>query len=73
MGKKNDRNYIQIEDINSNTINAANNSKILRITINKEISLDAHISSPTTKIQLTYNKIRGAIRFMDTKIKGNNY
>ena len=69
MGKKNDRNYIQIEDINSNTINAANSSKVLRITVNKEISLDAHISSPTTKIQLTYNKIRGAIRFMDTKTK----
>ena len=41
--------------------------KILDIIINRENNMYEHLSAMMNRIQITYNKIRGALRFMNVK------
>ena len=56
-----------ITDEKKNIIKQNNTIKILGYRINRSNNLENHISGLVSKINFTYNKIKGALSYMNTK------
>ena len=62
-------NNLYIEDGENNIIHVARNMKILFIIMNRENNIYEHLSVMMNKIQMTNNKMKGALRFMNVKTR----
>ena len=67
MNTNTEANNLFIVDNENNIICVAKTMKILSIIINRENNMYEHLSAMMNRIQITYNKIRGALRFMNVK------
>ena len=67
--KESEDNPITIYDNKGNIINEKKTIKILGYTVNRYNDLENHLSSLTAKITNSFNKIRGALPYMDQKSK----
>ena len=67
--KDNEDDEITISDNKGNIITERKTIKILGYTVNRCNDLENHLSSLSAKITSTYNKIKGALPYMDSKSK----
>ena len=67
--KESEDDPITIHDNKGNIIEEKKTIKILGYTVNRCNDLENHLSSLTAKITSSYNKIRGALPYMDQKSK----